>query len=219
MVDAVNPYDAPAADGIPRITIVPEHIRIIAELTLEGQAAATAGLSRLRKTGRMLLILFLFIVAILVAMMLAFSGQAHHRPLPDAAPDPGLPPFFIFLIPIIFVVVFVSLRITTRRQQKVLKRSPFLGTRTFDLGPDHIAMHGEGYRIQVDWPLLESVAVTPEALWLLYNAYEGWWIPRSAIGGQDNLDAVIAFVRARNPETTIESGDKDRKNRDGNRPR
>jgi hypothetical protein len=163
-----------------------------------------------RKSSLITLLFFVFLVALLL-MYLGFSDAPAPEPRVRAPESPEFDAghagqlVLLFLIACTCVFVFLRVRARAHGKKTIQARNPFLGTRTFDLGPDTLAMHGEGYRIEVAWPMLQTVVVTPQALWLLYAPLEGWYIPREAIG--DHLDTVIAFCRARHPGVVVEGAD------------
>jgi hypothetical protein len=198
-MDPAHPYAPPAPDGGPRITIGDDRIRIIAEMSHADQAAAFSELMQLRGIARKAM-LVIKAIAVPLVIVVVIATAKNRQPGPDRGPPLSL---FIAVFAVVLTVVFV-IRFGFRRQREDMKRNPFNGTCTFDLGPEDLVMHGEVHRTQVAWRQVKAVAVTPTALWLLYNSYAGYWIPRGAIGGQDNLEAVLAFIRARNPATTIE---------------
>ena len=193
-MEAGNPYNAPAAEtpAAPRITIATDRIRIVADLTAADHLATVRLLSVLFQKGGprwpQLVGGLIFGVRIVV-----FAMQTHQSP-GIAATDAGI------AVMALLVIVLLITTSATRRRIAILSNSPFLGTVDIDLGPDALEISGaSGHRCVVPWPLVESVLETPTLLIIRPNPLLGWWIARRDLGDQATVDAVVDFIRARNP--------------------
>jgi hypothetical protein len=198
-MDTRNPYGAPAAEipAAPRVTISPDRIRIVADHTVADHLTTVRVLTAQFQKGMprapQMIVTFCF------GMGFVLFAEHTHQSTGLAGIDVA-----IALVGL-FVLVQLIMRTAAKRRIAILANSPFLGMVDIDLGPDTLEISAtSGHRCVVPWPLVESLLETPTLLIIRPNPLLGWWIARRDLGDQATVDAVVAFIRARNPGVTCE---------------